>query len=596
MTERHALADRIQRAGRVGALLSLDVFGQICEGPVTGEVMGALRRVENTQRKRLLLGFAAELRRLDARRAVLPDFDDAWRLLLEVEDAAPDVVDDVIMFPSVGLWFRRALEQIVVGFVDTPPNRAVIGVVHAVAAAVAIRAGIECSTRVPVVQGVVSLPTVGQFEVTVDESVDFVLLTSSGPRMTLSLAGVPLIARDDESSDSFRSTRRHRSAAAGVPLDVVFDDTDPHRGFTDRPAPPDPLTDLEFARWREQLDGAWSVLVDWNSGYAAELSEGLTSLVPLTREGRIVGASSAAAFGAIALSEKPSVDDLADALVHELQHSKLNAVFELVSLHDADDRYFYAPWRDDPRPLNGVLHGIYAFTSVVEFWCARRKRVPAQRAVTADFTFVLRALQVRLAIEGIAARAHLNEWGRLFLDTLSRRLTACEVESTAADRNGPVARIVEDHRVLWRVRHVRSDPGDIAVLADAWFAGRTAPAGFRVRGEVADHAVPGASNRAALLRAQVLNSAGDGITENVDEADLAYVRGDIESAADAYRRRLLDDTGDDQAWAGLALTVGSASLAREPEVVRALHREIAARRGTRSDPVRLAGWMDASRS
>ena len=49
-------------------------------------------------------------------------------------------------------------------------------------------------------------------------------------------------------------------------------------------------------------------------------------------------------------------------LVHEFQHSKLSAMLDLVPLTDPDDhgRYF-APWRVDPRPLAGLLQGVYAF-------------------------------------------------------------------------------------------------------------------------------------------------------------------------------------------------------------------------------------------
>ncbi|WP_433271663.1 aKG-HExxH-type peptide beta-hydroxylase [Actinosynnema sp. CS-041913] len=570
-----------------GAALPLDVFRAICAGPVTGEALGTLRRSENAERKQLLLAFVLEMRRNGDRKAVPPDFEEAWRLLLRVEDEAPDLVDDVIMFPAVGLWLRRALERLDGGFADNAAIRAEIGVVHAVAAASAVRAGLSFTLRVPVSHGVVSLPTVGRFDVPVADGVDFVLLSRAGSRTTLSLAGTAL---DGE----FRAARRHRSAAAGARLDVVFDDTDPHRAFADTPTPPNPLSDNGFERWCAQLDDAWSVLVSWHRGYAAELSEGLLSIVPLTGGEKLVGASSAAAFGAVALCEKPSADDLADALVHELQHSKLNAVLELVSLHETEDgRHFYAPWRDDPRPLNGVLHGIYAFASVVEFWHARRRHVPAHRAAAAGFAFVQRSLQVRSAIDDIAATARLNEWGRLFLTSLSRRLAACEADLTPADRTGPVADLVADHRAFWRVKHVEPNAEDVAALADAWLAGRARPAGLRVRGEVADRPAAGGSDRAALLKAQALGRTPD--TLDADPADIAYVTGDVGKAATAYQERLRADPADDQAWAGLALSLRSDTLVREPEVVRALHLAVLARTGVHPDPGRLSGWLAASR-
>ncbi|MEU4768031.1 HEXXH motif-containing putative peptide modification protein [Actinosynnema sp. NPDC023794] len=551
-------------------MLSEAFFAEVCEGPVRGEVMHLLRRIENTQRKLLILGFERETRALADVEVLVPDLGEAWDLLLLAEDAAPGVVDEVIMFPTVGLWFRRALETVVDGHIDTPAKRAEIGVVHAVAAAAALRAGLSFDIRVPVTQGVVSLPTVGQYEVAVDLSVDFMPLhhSESGTKVE---------------HVKFRPVRRHRSTASGVVLEVVFEDTDPHRAFADSPAAPDPLSDTEFERWCAQLDAAWEILVGWNRRYAEELSVGLMSLAPLTREGKLVGASSASAFGAIALCEKASADELADALVHELQHSKLNAVLECVSLHGTDEvDYFYAPWRDDPRPLNSVLHGIYAFTSVVEFWRARRGLVSEGRAAKADYAFVLRALQVRMAIEDIASTAQLNHWGQIFLEKLSSRLAACEDDLTEAERTGPVAKLVADHRALWRVRHVMPDGPGIAGLADAYLAGEAKPTGSALDHRIAEEPVPGASDRAPLFKAQALGLA----TINADAADLACAAGDVEAATAAYRRRLEADPDDEQAWAGLALTLNTA----RPEVVRALHRELRTRPVDRPDPVLLAGW------
>ncbi|MEV0676150.1 HEXXH motif-containing putative peptide modification protein [Actinosynnema sp. NPDC050436] len=565
-----------------GAPLDPELFDRVCAGPAAGPALRALRDAENALRKQLLLAFDSELRRNDRASAVLPDFDAAWELLLRVEDTHPELVDGIVMFPAVGLWLQRAIKQLGGEFPDRPADRAGIGVLHAVAAAAAVRAGVDCAIRVPVVRGVVSLPTVGRFDVAVDDGVDFVRLTASGGRTALDHGGTPL-------AGGFTEVRRHRAEVAGLALDVVFDDADPHRAFTEGTSPPDPVDDAEFARWRAQLDEAWSVLVDWHPGYAEELAQGLVSLVPLTREGKLVGASCAAAFGAVALSEKATADDLADALVHELQHSKLNALLELGPLHEPDEqRRFYAPWRDDPRPLNGVLHGIYAFASVVEFWHDRRGRVAPERAAEAEFAFVLRALQVRSAIEDVAATARLTARGRLFLAALSDRLAAREAALTRADRTGPVADLVADHRAHWRVAHLAPDASDVARLAGAWLADRPAPPD-PVRAEVADHGPVGPSDRAAALKALALRRTD--LPGAADAADAALLAGDVDGAAELYLRRVAADPADDQAWAGLARTSAEGALRRTPEVVRALHREVAARTGTAPDPVRLAAWL-----
>jgi uncharacterized protein len=66
-------------------------------------------------------------------------------------------------------------------------------------------------------------------------------------------------------------------------------------------------------------------------------------------------------------------------LTHEIQHVKLGALLDLVTLTLPDDgRRYYAPWRDDPRPLGGLLHGVYAYLGVTEFW-RRQRNLPGNR-------------------------------------------------------------------------------------------------------------------------------------------------------------------------------------------------------------------------
>ncbi len=92
-------------------------------------------------------------------------------------------------------------------------------------------------------------------------------------------------------------------------------------------------------------------------------------IVPLERpsEGER-SSSSPETFGAIALSRPRNATSLAVTLIHELQHLKLSAVIDLVMLTRPDDgRRYYAPWRDDPRPVSGLLQGAYAYLGISGF-------------------------------------------------------------------------------------------------------------------------------------------------------------------------------------------------------------------------------------
>jgi len=82
------------------------------------------------------------------------------------------------------------------------------------------------------------------------------------------------------------------------------------------------------------------------------------------------------AFGAVALAlpgRRAGDGALSELLLHEFQHVKLNALVDLHRLSDVGyRRRFRVPWRDDPRPVDGVLHGCYAFLALAHLSGAQR--------------------------------------------------------------------------------------------------------------------------------------------------------------------------------------------------------------------------------
>jgi hypothetical protein len=68
------------------------------------------------------------------------------------------------------------------------------------------------------------------------------------------------------------------------------------------------------------------------------------------------------------------------------------------------------------------------------------------------------------------------------------------------------------------------------------------------------------------------------------------LRGDYGTALWAYRKRVVEEPGDDAAWAGLALVSDERALVESVEVVAAVYRAL----GGGVDPLALANWLSVS--
>ena len=76
--------------------------------------------------------------------------------------------------------------------------------------------------------------------------------------------------------------------------------------------------------------------------------------------------------------ERNIISRLAEAIVHEVLHLQLSLVERICPIvrNDAEQEVVYAPWRDELRPLGGVIHGLFVFWGVEMLW----SRVTENRA------------------------------------------------------------------------------------------------------------------------------------------------------------------------------------------------------------------------
>ncbi|TDV53602.1 HEXXH motif domain-containing protein [Actinophytocola oryzae] len=561
--------------------------------------------LENSQHSHRRLAFRALLDQLRVNPATVGTRvqpEEAWRVLAEAERRDADVVADILMYPTVGVWLTRALHHTRAGR-GTP--WAELGYLHLIAASAAIRCGYQCTIRVPVWRGFVSLPTVGHLRLPgafPSGSVD-VACAGAGSRAHVNRAvTIPL----DGTDPAFTPTRRHVNTSRGVTMCVWVEDRDAYHGFGD-PVPPVVLTDAESSEWHKLLDEAWDVLTLDHPRHARELAAGLRMVVPIEPDSDTIGASSPAAFGGVRMSANASATEFAEALMHELQHSKLNGLMGLVKLVEDDGGRYLAPWRDDPRPLAGLVHGVYAFTCGVEFWLAQEPTAQVHEARRIAFDIAYRRAQVRRALGTLAASGHLTQPGEALVEAVSARLAVCEQAPVTTMLARTVTTMLDDHQGLWRLRHVRPDGEAVTALATAWRDGAPPPSRA-----VGSHVVTGderrlPANRHALLRARAIDPdlyaalarVPAELPGTTPRADAALCGGDHAGAATAYENRLHDDPEDGQAWVGLGLALraqgrNATALLAHPEVTVAVHRRVRLLTGRAPRPTALSAWLSPS--
>ncbi|MEU0793595.1 HEXXH motif-containing putative peptide modification protein [Amycolatopsis sp. NPDC005961] len=389
-------------------------------------------------------------------------------------------------------------------------------------------------------------------------------------------------------------------------LTIRLDDLDPYRGLYE-PVPPRRLTTFEVESWRTVVDDAWRLLTTHLPGVAETLPECLESVVPAPAVAfRLPSASTGEAFGSAVVAYSSDPEQLAAALVHEFQHIRLGGVQHLASLHTDDPRErFYAPWRDDPRPIGGVLHGIYAFFGVTAFWRALAATEPDNALASFEFAF-WRSASWR-TLRAVYSDESLTDTGRRFLDGIATEIEPWQEEPVAAGPAAWATTAALDHYATWRLRHLRPAVRTVSALAEAWRYRDSWPK----LGELPEPRTPTpvpdggwADARTDLIRLRLGRDGGATLAEHgpdvpgVTGADLALISGANESAVDGYRELLVADPDLPTALVGLGLALtargtgpAARALLHRPELVRAVHRVLRTSADATPDIETVAGWI-----
>jgi len=436
---------------RTALRLSGEQFDALAAGYGDTASVGQLVNGQRS-RQRTLLALLREQADADHDRA----FNAGWELAAQVEQRQAAALARVLAHPYVRAWAEKCLRA------ATAPDRprgalagqgaglpAEAAHLAAIAAAAAIRAGMRADIDVPVTDGYLYLPTLGRLRVGPESTAT--LTAADGGFEVRAHSGKWHVQPGEAGPDpDWEQVRELRSGQ----FTVLLEDTDQYRDCHEWPAAPR-LSEREAGDWQDQFAVAWPLIERSFPGYLPGLTAGLSAVMPLANDvpGREISAAARQAFGAVGAALPADGSDLALLLLHEFQHGKLYAVLDLFDLCDpADSRLYYAPWREDPRPLEALLQGTYAHLAVTDFWRVRRHELPGAVALAAAERFARWRMLTAEAVEALAGSGALTPSGTRFVDGMRATVEPWLGEPVPGAAAAAARRWAAERLAAWRDR------------------------------------------------------------------------------------------------------------------------------------------------
>jgi uncharacterized protein len=364
---------------------------------------------------------------------------DALAVLQAAQRRDHRVVTDLLRLSWLGPWATDLLGR--------RPGEAAQAATRlgALAAVAALRTGIEARLTVGVTGGALHLPCTGTLTVADQPDAEAVVeardgrldITVASRRLRLPVAAAP----------GWSPARTIQDGA----LHLLVDDEHPGRDcFREPPAPrlPEPV----FRRWHDVITASWRLLSRVAPESARQVAHGIRVIVPLADppHGIDTSISCVEALGAVATTAPSDPAQFAVTLVHEWSHSLLNGMLSFVDLHEpatALPASYLAPWRPDPRPISGVLHGTFAFLAVAETWQALLS--DDSTAGQAATELALHRLRLGEALAMLPAAPELTAQGRRFVEILRRRHAMLMGTSLRPQAVATAAARLDEQRSVW---------------------------------------------------------------------------------------------------------------------------------------------------
>jgi len=451
---------------RVRHRLSTEQFSAIARGEISPSLVADLRAAVISKHKLLIaaIGQALYAQSTEA----WEDLRAAMQLLARADAHRPGTAAEALALPQVGAWAAQSLTRLDSDRPQLPDMHYLLSV----AVASALRSGTHVDAWLPVQDGRVSLPNLGTVLPPDDVGKVRIRSDADGISFTCGSWGTADLVDLSARRAHWHPTPRLRVHAGGHLLNLTVEAHDPLLTQFITSAKVDRSD--QWGNLYELFYEAWPLVVTNDPVRAGALVDGIGTLVPLvSSSSRPASVTSGWLPGAIALSVHPDALALAETLVHEFHHCVLGMLEDLVPLVDVDHAAVgYAPWRNDPRPIGGLIHGCYAHQAIAGFWRRQRGLVASLGdAFRADVNFDRWRRATPPVAEAILRSGALTPAGEVFVREMRAVLCEWRQDLVGDEATQAASKANTQHELRWRLIHIRPDPDLIDILVQDWLAG-----------------------------------------------------------------------------------------------------------------------------
>jgi len=218
------------------------------------------------------------------------------------------------------------------------------------------------------------------------------------------------------------------------------------------------LTPTSTIKWLSSLEEAWFWIDSCSSLLASEILMGVQSLVPVHSHAIDVHRSQTFREipGLLILSWMSDTSVIVEALVHEYHHHKLNALLNLdpIIVEGSPEAIYYSPWRDDTRPLSGILQGIYVFQAVLEFGHKILKTdIPVLQEKRLQQRVYTAKQQLLTALKVLKTNAGFSLIGQSLIEAIEKNINRVEPEVSKTEKQLIDVRLKE-HQRQWEATNL----------------------------------------------------------------------------------------------------------------------------------------------